>query len=500
MGIWSRFDSWVNQVTGLGTSRDKAAFTQYERQGRLDDETAQSLLDEDDLAATICETVPEQMMREGFKVVIPDDKEAEKRTNKAIEKCGFIEQLTNALVWERGFGGSAVILGCDDGQDMSEPLDNTRLRRILYCNAMDRRDLVPQYWYDDPEAEKYGVPEVYRCNFFFAGLHRPNGDAPIRTRLVNIHESRMLVFRGTRTTIRGRLRMHGWGNSVLSRVAPALATFNSNWQSVRNIMTDASQGVFKIKDLISLLASDNQATLLERLAMLDRGRSVARAIIVDADNEDFERRDTTLSGLPDLIDRSATRLASAARMPVTVLLGISPAGLNATGESDIRNWYDQLKTQRTLKVDPAVYQFVRLLFLAKEGPTNGVEPENWSIEWPALWQQTETEKTQNSATQTTSDVALVQAGVLQPEEVAIRRAKELGIDPKEREETLAQYKAKLNEPDTETDNPTADPTEETVGTTTTANPSGVAVPTKVPSRSEQALNSTGKSPVEPDKG
>lgn len=44
----------------------------------------------------------------------------------------------------------------------------------------------------------------------------------------------------------------------------------------------------------------------------------------------------TFTGLPDVYDRVMMDVAGAARTPVTKLFGRSPAGMNATGESDLK--------------------------------------------------------------------------------------------------------------------------------------------------------------------
>ena len=50
----------------------------------------------------------------------------------------------------------------------------------------------------------------------------------------------------------------------------------------------------------------------------------------------------TFTGLPDVYDRVMMDVAGAAKTPVTKLFGRSPAGMNATGESDMNNYYDYI--------------------------------------------------------------------------------------------------------------------------------------------------------------
>ena len=108
-------------------------------------------------------------------------------------------------------------------------------------------------------------------------------------------------------------------------------------------------------------------------------------------------------------------------MPVAVLLGRSPAGLNATGDADTRGWDDVVDGERRTVLLPALERVVRLLLLSREGPTRGVEPEGWSVVLPPLRTPTPSEDAALRKAVADTDVAYVQAGVLAPEEVARSR-------------------------------------------------------------------------------
>jgi phage-related protein (TIGR01555 family) len=436
--VWERLDGWVNSVTGLGGVRDKVQGYLYQQSGRIDDEQLEAMYDADDMAARICESVPEHMLRRGFEVATPELPELGASLVEYLNRLHFVASLTDALVFERVFGGSALVMGFDDGRSPEEPLDEANIRGLRFINALDKRDCYPVYWYRNPNEPKYGKPSIYRVLYLAQGVQAPGTPESEQNyqQTVYVHESRMLVFAGGRATRRNRLRYNGWGTSVLARCYGPLRGFNGNWQSVENMMQDASQGVFAIKGLHEVISSGNRSALEQRMTLLDMGRSVARAILVDADGETFTRQDTTMSGLPELIDRTATRLASAARMPVTVLHGISPAGLNATGASDVRSWYDTLEAERTQKLQQPLTGLVRLVCLCQDGPAHGIVPEKYTVEFPSLWQETEQERATIAATQTQSDVALIQAGVITAEEVAVRRAGELGIDPEPRQKAV----------------------------------------------------------------
>lgn len=65
--------------------------------------------------------------------------------------------------------------------------------------------------------------------------------------------------------------------------------------------------------------------------------------IIDKD-DDFSTHQYTFSGLSDVYQQFIMPdISGAAGIPVTRLFGRSPAGLNATGESDLQNYYDKIE-------------------------------------------------------------------------------------------------------------------------------------------------------------
>ena len=122
-----------------------------------------------------------------------------------------------------------------------------------------------------------------------------------------------------------------------------------------------------------------------------------------------------------MFDRFEAMVAAAADMPITVLFGRSPAGMNATGESDTRNWYDSIASDRRLYTAPQVERGVKLLTLSKDGPTGGKEPQDWRIVWNPLWQMSDTEKAGIRKTQAETDNIYLSNQVLDPREVTQSR-------------------------------------------------------------------------------
>jgi phage-related protein (TIGR01555 family) len=452
-----RLDAWQNVITGLGTVRDKLSAQEQVLAAPLTDQQLESLYTDDDIAAKIVAALPSEALRAGFRIHISADEIEDATTvsrsiDDALKALGAGKALRQAWIWGRLYGYGCVFVGADDGQDVSEPLDLERVASCRFLTVLRRTQLVAESYYTDIRSPKFGQVERFRVivppqtRMQQGTVTGADGKpvAPLRTGSSRygdliVHESRLLTFRGVTSARYQVLSGTFWDDSVLQRPYQALKQSASAWMSTAHLMTDASQGVFKVANLIQMLAANGEALLRKRLQMMDIARSSARAVLLDAEKESFERVATTFTGIPDLLDRFMMRIAAAASMPATVLWGRSPAGMNATGESDVRGWYDRVASERLEELVPAIEQLTRIIMATDDGPTNGEVIDGWHVEFPPLWQETKAEKA--TAFKTTSDalVALTTAQIILPEEAALALAHsgEFGeLDVESREHAL----------------------------------------------------------------
>ena len=145
----------------------------------------------------------------------------------------------------------------------------------------------------------------------------------------------------------------------------------------------------------------------------------------------FRRDSYSFGGIPEILEKMMLRLAAAARIPVSLLMGQAPAGMNATGESDIRFFYDQIKAEQEF-LKSKIEHLVKIIL--------GDEKALITIEFPALWQMTETQKLELKRLEAEIDRIYLQEGVLLPEEVALKRFKnaEFAIDVASREDLVQE--------------------------------------------------------------
>jgi uncharacterized protein len=404
-------DNWANIVTGLLTARDKRTYGQI-TVDLVTDVEARDMWRGDDIAKRVIEVLPREAMRRGYELKT-DDKETAEMLVANADEVGIDQAVVKAAQYERAYGGAAVFPVMDGALgDLSTPLTITGIGRIRALHILEPRELYPFRWYSDIRHPKFGRPEVYRCIPLFSG-------GVMSSPLLYIHESRLGILPGIRTT---RLpqpgTLLGWGDNSLTCMRTVLSDYGQSWGTVATLLQDFSQGVLTMDGLDQKVATKRGAQAKLRLQEMDFVRHAMRMIIIDGKDK-FERVQTPMTNLSDIMDRFATRLAAAADMPITLLMGMSPAGLNATGESDRAFFYDRVSALQHY-LTPLVEWLHRLNMLALEGPTAGEEPDVWSVEWKPLWAPTEKEKAETELAYMQAYTAAVDKGILTPEEVRTR--------------------------------------------------------------------------------
>lgn len=414
-----RSDGWENSFTGYGTWRDKLTYGQHVEGLRLSDPELASLFYSDDVAAKLVEKRPEESFRRGYKLSDLD-------LQKQGRDLGVDEKMQEAWTWGRLYGGSLLIIGAEEGRPW-EPLREERVQGVRFLNVVDRRWSWVQKWYSDPLQPNYGEPEVY------AICTAATPDTAQAEQVVYVHESRVIRFDGLQVDARKKQELAGWTYSVLQRPYDVMRAFATAFQAAGVLTADASQAVFKMKGLFEMIASGEKARLQTRMQLVDMSRSAARAVLLDAEGEEFTRIKTDFQGLPEMLDRFMMRLASSVDMPVTILMGRSPAGQNATGDADFKHWYDSVASQQRKILTPRLLKFYRILSAGKA--------KDLEIEWLPLDEPTDKERADVEKTRAETHAIYIDKGVLFAEEVALAEFGtstngQIEIDEKARKESL----------------------------------------------------------------
>ena len=400
-----REDGFMNLATGMGVSGiDKTTENIYVAPEPMQPQTANDLYAGNDIAALIVDVPIDEALRQGVKVRSEDADETKALTNWMAANC-LTQQIGDAARWGRLQGAAGILLGTTDGGDRKEPLDLNTVKSLDFITVLDREEMTINTRRADGSVRDWFV-------------------TPQETGITSIvHSSRIVMFGGVKTPKRKKRDNSGYDYSALDRVHDVIAEFCATYNNAGTLLADGNQAVFKVAGLASMLARDAES-VKNRFKLMQYARSVHRAMVVDAGDgvqpaEEFIRQTANFSGLPQMLQMFILRLSSAARIPATILMGQSPAGMNATGESDLRWFYNRLEGYQTNDLEPAFRRILDVLRASDAWEFSG--DTEITFNWPELWGASENEKATARKTQAEADNINIQAGVLLPEEVTLNR-------------------------------------------------------------------------------
>jgi phage-related protein (TIGR01555 family) len=356
----------------------------------------------DGLVRRIVDLPAEEAVKNWIKVCGDEEEEL---AIQMLDDLSAEEHFANAVRWSRLFGGSAILLSVDDGGTLEDELREDSIRNVEALKVYDKREVIINnaIFNDDPRSQFFGLPEWFEFN-------------PANGTLFYAHRSRVLLFDGEPIPNTERLQRQGWGMSCIQGLFDSLARNDDSYRLARMIMERMSQSVTKFKDLLNELATDEgEERVKTRLQLIDMARSILNTIAIDSE-DDFQLHNMNLSNLPEMIDRFGLYISALSGLPFTWLFGRSPAGLNATGQSDNEIGYSFVRRLQKRRLKANLDRLVKLLMLSQRGLFRGVQPDKWAVEFNSVWlpsekEQAETRKLNADADKAEADTATAYANI-----------------------------------------------------------------------------------------
>lgn len=197
-----------------------------------------------------------------------------------------------------------------------------------------------------------------------------------------------------------------------------------NWLRTRQSVSDTVKqfSVSGIKtDLAQSLLPGASTDLANRAMLLNAYRDNRNILFLDEATEDFFQVNTPLSGLDALQAQAQEQMAAVSHIPLIKLLGITPTGLNASSEGEIRVFYDYVRGYQCNVLQPLMDNVLRVIQLSLDGEID----ENLHWEWEPLLELTALEMADKRAKDADTDSKYMENGVVTPEQVA----EKLNADP-----------------------------------------------------------------------
>lgn len=148
------------------------------------------------------------------------------------------------------------------------------------------------------------------------------------------------------------------------------------------------------------------------MEVLEHYRDNNSVFLANNDTDKVENIATTITGVSDIVKQAQEMIAAVNRTPAVKLFGISPAGFNATGESDIRNYNDHIRSQQEL-YRPVIQKCIKAIQLAEFG---SIDP-TITFEWNEVDMDNESAQATNFNARVTALAALKDRNAISAEEM-----------------------------------------------------------------------------------
>lgn len=403
-----REDGYVNLLNRYGTKQDNSEAYKFEREPVIPDMQLTGLYEGNGLFSKIIDTPAEEALKHGFDLNLKSD-ELNAFVEDALDDLEWEEKAATAIKWARLYGGALIVMLIDDGRGLEEPVDWEHIRSIDELRVYERSIVQPDYaslYQQDyggkgvgNRVSKFGQPEYYYVSSIYGSF--------------KVHESRCLVFRnGVLPEQTSNATYLFWGMPEYVRIRRALReTVTAHTDSVK-LLERSVQAIYSMKGLASLLTTDDgENQVLKRLQLVDTSRGLLNSIAIDSEGEQYDFKTFQFSGVKDVIDATCNMLSALTNIPQTILFGRSPAGMNATGDSDFESYYNFVEKIQRLMLKRNLRTLLDVVFRAGIASGDVAEEPDYKLEFKPLWSLSDTE--QAAVDQTKAQTALVKAQTAQ---------------------------------------------------------------------------------------
>ena len=376
---YSRRGGVYNARSGMGGAADKSRATQFQTSVLQNRYFLNNIYAESWAAAKFIDIPVDDMFIRPKRYIGDENDEQIDELERIRVDLRIDNQVANAMKAARLYGTSFLVMVFGNGRDTHTPLDMERIGESYPLRALHVFDRFcveaeePTRIIDitDPD---FGKAEIYQV------YPKDSAGEIFRWR---VHKSRMIRFDG-----RQPLTTFGWtgyyerewGLSELQHALEEILHDSSAAQAVSHLLQESSISVFNVAGVRNAIVgdtADDEVSPQGYAEAINRDKSIFRSVFLDTEDS-YTRTSVNLSGVVDIMNKFAERMAAMADIPQTRFNGTPPSGFSATGEHDMMNYAvhvaaRQIRYQNTsgYMLDDALAKMVGL-------------DETPEVEWPSL--------------------------------------------------------------------------------------------------------------------
>jgi len=307
----------------------------------------------------IIDTIPQDMVKNWYTVTSQVAPDLLERLQKLERKTKTQAKVLEGLKWGRLYGGAAAIILIDGHQDLlNEPLDYDDIMPGSYKGLLilDRwSGIYPEpKLIDDINDPEFGLPETYRIVTDASSYF--------------VHHSRLLRFIGRDLPHWERQAEMYWGASEVEIVFDDIKKRDNTSWNIAQLVFLANLRILKTEGMEQIAAMNPQAQEdMYNTVQMQNWLASNMGVQMLGIKDEFTSVQYTFAGLNDIYQSFMMDVSGASGIPITKLFGRSPAGMNATGESDMQNYYDTVEENQLFALMPVLDKLLPVMVMSEWG-------------------------------------------------------------------------------------------------------------------------------------
>jgi phage-related protein (TIGR01555 family) len=331
------------------------------------------------------------------------------KLNDRIEKFHVKSVFREAMEHDGFYGRGQIYIDTGDGQRPEELVTPLSLRRTkIRPGSLKRLRAIEPLW---------TYPGSYNSsNPLARDFYRPEWWYVQSTK---VHTSRLIgiVSREVPDLLKPAYLFGGL--SMTQMAMPYVERWLRAATSVSDLVNAFSIMVLST-DMSAALAGNDGDGLIRRIKLFNAYRNNGGTFAIDKDTEDFKNISAPTSGLDKLQAQAQEHMAAVFGIPIVKLFGITPSGLNASSDGEVRTFYDWVHSQQEHVFDDPLRRIIDIIQLSEFG---AIDPDV-SFSWEPLWETTEVERSMIRKTNADTAAVYVADGIIDAAEERKRLAAE----------------------------------------------------------------------------
>lgn len=227
------------------------------------------------------------------------------------------------------------------------------------------------------------------------------------------HATRLLTFIARELPDMLKPAYNFSGMSMSQLIEPYVQRWLKTVDSVNRLLSNFSKLGLRTNMQAALAGDATEAgNVFKRIQLYTQAADNRGVLVMDKNSEEMFLLNTPLSGLHELQAQAQEHMSAPTHIPLVKLFGITPTGLNASSEGEIKVYYDWVSASQASFLGQHLSTLLDLLQLNRYGNID----QGIRLRWVQLDQPTDTELAQIRKSDADAAAVYITNGVITPDE------------------------------------------------------------------------------------